>query len=380
MDNIFNQQKDTFKARESLRARKQSVAPGSLPMSSSAPNLEASASVAPGVAPFQPPVSTAREPTEVILYGFGNDAQWAAIEHFEKVSGGIIYEDYDRNPPTSKYHLPVNLNRAAAIRSLSKTQLRRINEYVGGNHWIKVTFDSADAAERACHYSPHILQGFQVFAERYRGTPPTTGDVAIRGDAGPLSSATGSPHTMSSTTLPLGRTESLATNASSTTVSSNTATTSVPASFPSRGVSEPVLRPGAFPDGEEPSVRPSRPNPGTAASTTTTATTTSVKRSPDSRSEGRTTLRVRGAKPVVLLPAEQAFLPAASRWQQTFGSLPVIGWLVGSGHGLIGDQVPRKEDGTFDHDHASIYWRFMYMVDGCFGTDFCGVKGEADDE
>ena len=47
---------------------------------------------------------------------------------------------------------------------------------------------------------------------------------------------------------------------------------------------------------------------------------------------------------------------------------------VGSGHGIIGDQVPRKEDGTFDAASASLYWRFFWMVDGCFGTDFCGCR------
>jgi hypothetical protein len=310
----------------------------------------------------------------VILYGFGNDVQWAAIEHFEKVSGGIIYEEYDRFPPSSKYNLPVNLNRAAAVRGLSKAQLRRVNEYVGGNHWIKVTFDSAEAAERACHYSPHSVKGFLVHAERYRGTGPNA-DAAIRAAAGQLSSATGSPHTMSSTTLPFDDT-------SSATASSNTATTSVPPSMLSRGASEPVLRgAGAFVDTPEPDVRPGRPALRTSATATTATTTSAQPQSVTTQARpGRSTLRVRGAKPAVLLPAEQAFLPAASRWQHTFGSLPVIGWLVGSGNGLIGDQVPRKEDGTFDHEHASVYWRFMYMVDGCFGTDFCGVRGEGDDE
>jgi hypothetical protein len=52
----------------------------------------------------------------------------------------------------------------------------------------------------------------------------------------------------------------------------------------------------------------------------------------------------------------------------------VIGWVIGSGHGIIGNQVPRKEDGQFDSASASLYWRLWYMVDTCMGTDFCGVK------
>jgi hypothetical protein len=92
------------------------------------------------------------------------------------------------------------------------------------------------------------------------------------------------------------------------------------------------------------------------------------------RQPGQPTLRVKGARAAVLLPPEKAFRPAASRWQQTFGHWPIIGWVIGTNHGIIGDQVPRKEDGTFDSAGASLYWRMWYSVDSCFGTDFCGVR------
>ena len=54
--------------------------------------------------------------------------------------------------------------------------------------------------------------------------------------------------------------------------------------------------------------------------------------------------------------------------------------LSGSGQGIIGDQVPRKEDGSFDANAASLYWRTWYAVDSCFGTDFCGVREAEYDE
>jgi hypothetical protein len=107
--------------------------------------------------------------------------------------------------------------------------------------------------------------------------------------------------------------------------------------------------------------------------------TTSAQLAPTSR---RATLRLKGAnvKPAVFMPQEKAFLPAPPRWQQTFGSLPIIGWVIGSGQGIIGDQVPRKEDGSFDANTASLYWRMWYSVDSCLGTDFCGVRdAEYDD-
>jgi len=42
--------------------------------------------------------------------------------------------------------------------------------------------------------------------------------------------------------------------------------------------------------------------------------------------------------------------------------------------------VPRKEDGSFDMNSASLYWRVWYMVDNCLGSDFCGVRDAEYDE
>ncbi|KAF2465838.1 uncharacterized protein BDR25DRAFT_294367 [Lindgomyces ingoldianus] len=374
IDDIFARSKAAEEKKESLRVRKTSGPSASLPISASAPNLIDGPGL---VGSFQAGASTGttvKEPTEVILYGYGNDVQWAAVDYYEKVSGGIIYEDYDRQPPSAKYNLTLSAQKASSYRSLSKVSLRKINEYVGGEHWIKVTFDSPEAAERACHYSPHVVQGYTVFAERYRGTGPNA-DRALRASAGAQTSQTASPNTLSSTTMPFGNTSQ-----SSHTLSSATATGSMPASMPQRQQSEPVLR-GAFPvDDPEPTIttNPFRQEPSSSAA----AGTTSSLQPPGARPSAtqKSSLRVRGARPVVLLPQEKAFLPAAPRWQQTLGSWPIIGWVVGSGHGMIGDQVPRKEDGSFDSKSASLYWRVWYAVDSCFGTDFCGVKdAEYDD-
>ncbi|KAF2800704.1 hypothetical protein K505DRAFT_263249 [Melanomma pulvis-pyrius CBS 109.77] len=352
IDDIFSRHKAQEETKESLRVRKASGPSASLPISASAPNLLEGSGLASSFQPGTGANTTNKEPTEVILYGYGNEVQWAAIDYYEKVSMGIIFEEYDREPPTAKYNLSFTAQRTSSYRSLSKSALRKVNEFVGGEHWIKVTFDSPEAAERACHYSPHIIQGFTVFAERYRGTGPNA-DRALRASAGVQTSQTASPNTMSSTTMPFG--------SSSVTASSATATGSKPASMPSRLASEPALR-GGFPLDplEEPAPIQLRQQPGAIQTT--------------QRGPGPRTLRIRGAKPGVLRPPELAFLPAAPRWQQTFGSWPIIGWVIGSGHGIIGDQVPRKEDGSFDNASASLYWRVWYMVDSCFGTDFCGVK------
>jgi hypothetical protein len=371
VDSLFEQtKKQEERKRESLRVRNAS---GSLPVSASAPNLGDGAALG---SSFQAgaPTTVAKEPTEILLYGYGNDVQWAAIDYYEKVSNGIIYEDYDRQPPNTRYDFSLSQHRAQSYRSLHKASIRKVNEYVGGNHWIKVTFDSPEAAERACHYSPHVIQGHTVYAERYRGTGPSQGDVPLRSHAGSQgASQTASPNTVSSTTLRYGE--------SSATVSSATATTSMPASgMPPRVASEPVLRgSGAFPvDDPYSPTEPLISQSQSAQQPMGTSAGTSLDRQP--RDPNRNTLRIRGAKPIKLLPQEKAFLPTPPRWQQTLASMPVIGWIVGSNHGMIGDQVPRKEDGTFDRQNATLYWRAWYAVDSCLGTDFCGVRdAEYDD-
>ncbi|KAH7090267.1 hypothetical protein FB567DRAFT_287070 [Paraphoma chrysanthemicola] len=369
IDKIFGGFKLEEASRRSVRVPSGS---GALPPSASAPNLIDAGGLSQS---FQPGASTntgaIKEPKEVILYGYGSDAQWAAISHYEKVSSGLIYEDYDREPYNPKVGVSFssfNTHRASTFRTLSKSALRKVNEYVGGDHWIKVTFDSADAAERACHYSPHSIQGYTVFAEPYRGTGPTGGDRAIRAAVGGALSQTASPNTLSSGTLG-GRD-------SSATASSATATASA---APSHGLARSTTEPlffrasGAFPQDTEPLA----PTPQAQPLAQTSSTSTSLH----PRSQ-RATLRLKGAnvKPAVFQPPELAFLPAKPRWQQTVGSLPIIGWLIGSGHGIIGEQIPRKEDGSFDANAASLYWRTWYAVDACFGTDFCGVREAEYDE
>jgi hypothetical protein len=294
----------------------------------------------------------------VMLYGYGADVQWAAISHFETVGGGLIYEEYDREPWNAKAGMSFsNFNpyRASSLRILNKSAMQKVNQYVGGNHWIKVTFDSAEAAERACHYSPHSIQGYTVFAEPYRGTGPTGGDRPIRANVGGAVSQTESPNTLSSGTM-RGRESSTTASVSSTLPRSTTAPSlHAAAAFPQDNL-------------------PLAPTPQAQPATTTTTALDPIS--------SRATLRLKGAnvKPAVFLPAEKAFLPAQPRWQQTVGSFPIIGWVIGSGHDIIGEQMPRKEDGSFDAQAASLYWRAWYAADQCFGTDFCGVRdAEYDD-
>jgi hypothetical protein len=365
-DDIFGR----FKLEEDKK-RSLSRPIAALPASASAPNLiDASNglgnSFAAGASTGQ--IFTTSEPTEVLLYGYGPDLQWSALSTYEKISNGLIYEEYDREPHTRHGGFSFSASRTSHYRSLSKSALQRVNNYVGGNHWIKVTFDSAEAAERACHYSPKVAQGYTVYAEMYRGVGPQGGDKAIRAEVNGTSQIA-SPGTVSSGTLGPAQ--------SSATASSATAT--APQGLLPRSTTTPLFRTsGSFPDDmpTQPTEPPQLEEHTALNLSTIPATTTTTALHPRS---GRATLRLKGAniKPAIFLPQEKAFLPPKPRWQQTFGSLPIIGWVIGSG---AGDCVPRKEDGGFDVARASLYWRVWYSVDRCLGSDFCGVREAEYDE
>ena len=56
---------------------------------------------------------------------------------------------------------------------------------------------------------------------------------------------------------------------------------------------------------------------------------------------------------------------------------PKQSWSAWLGTGeVIGSTVPKKEDGSFDYDKASLYWKVFWLLDQVLGSDFCGLKGE----
>ena len=293
-------------------------------------------------------VTPVGQPTEVILYGFSSAYQYAAIDHYERVSQGVIYEDYDRHPPHSKYNLSLSLGRTHSPATISRDALRKKNRYHGGEHWIKVTFDSSEAAERACHYSPHVIQGHIVYAEPYRGTGPSA-DVAIPATEAAIASVAASPSQDTSKTLNIHSAAS--DTASSATAAareghdesfSSSTTVQPPTTLTNRRVRSPMV-----PTSPPPKTPPSSPKKG---------------------------VRIPGVKG--LEPSDKALLPAQSTWQRTFSHVPLVGLLFGGGSDIIGSQVPRKDDGSFDWQNASMYWRTWAYIDLLLMTDFCGIKGD----
>jgi len=333
-DAIFNNYKATQRTRDTTSQSKG-------PLTAVDPNTAASSQ------------NLSREPTEVMLYGFGRDQQWAAIDFYEKISGGCIYEDYDRHPPHQRYDLSMSYSRATAQRSLSAAAKKKRNAYYGGNNWIKVTFDSPEAADLACDRSPHALHGHLVYAEPFRGTGPPNDAPIPCSNAGAQVDLQSLPRSFSTNTLSAGPSNT-SPSGSSKTVSSATVTGLEPPAqkLAPRSISQPNL----------------------FSSDPFQSRTTSLAR--QEQSVTQRPMRIPGATRAVLLPADQAFLPTPPKYSSLLSSFPLVGYFLGPKGDATGSQVPRLEDGSFDWSNAGLYWRFFAWLDSFLGTDLCGLKAD----
>ncbi|KAI9787888.1 MAG: hypothetical protein M1816_007374 [Peltula sp. TS41687] len=304
------------------------------------------------------------EPTEVMLYGYKSSFQYLAIQRYEMISRGYICEDYPRDPPT-EYGRFRTVHTYSSPRALTPEERRKVNAYAGGESWIKVTFDSAQAADRAVADSPQQISGYWVYAALYRGIPPLddrpipiqyldTGSTDLRRprptrnpsasfSAPSLAAATNTPFRARETlTLPRGFTTNITSPASETISSFSSSTAS---SATATGFSAPTI-PSSVSYPELNAVR---------------------------ASDNEHCRFIPEARRIKLRPAEEALLPTRTTAQWLTSYLPFSSFFSGQ---IIGDQVPRGEDGQFDYKGASIYWRFWYWFDHYFQTDFCGLKEE----
>ncbi|KAJ4150470.1 hypothetical protein LMH87_011219 [Akanthomyces muscarius] len=316
--------------------------------------------------PAAPKRTIQSTPVELVLRGYRSSSQqYAAISHFEDLAG-LVLEDYPRDPPTTQRRYKSDLRDPAYTRRRHLTPDERalVNRADGGEHWVKVTFESAEAANAAMYASPQRILGHLVYAEPYRGVPlardeacPDTGDLfadgvapgvaglprsqsvpANVGEAGPRRTGGGLPQSFSSRLLDL----TTAPESRRTSDTLDTATLS-----PSRGstvtATDPFSASTSFPG---------------AASTTAAEP---IEIPPEDSIFCR---RIPTARRARLLPAEQALLPQQSVMQRFVGAVPFINWFGGS---MIGNEVPRTETGEFDWNRASLYWKLIWWLDATFG-------------
>ena len=52
-------------------------------------------------------------------------------------------------------------------------------------------------------------------------------------------------------------------------------------------------------------------------------------------------------------------------------SIPILSWFTGD---IVGEGPIFREDGQFDWEKSSAYWKFWFMFDRALHTDMCGLK------
>lgn len=313
----------------------------------------------------------AKEPTEVILRGYRSaQQQYAAINHYEQLAGRIC-EDYSRDPPVESRRYKSELRDPAFARrkALTPEERAKVNKADSGLHWVKVTFESAEAAEAAIYASPQIILGHQVFAEPYTGLPPPR-DEAVPDPS--IAAGFGIQRTNS------GRRQSQQQPRAGTAAAA--------------GFNPAWLNPDSFDSGFS-HTSSHTADTGTAASTdfeTQPLSRTVTPPNPfafdnivaeqprqqdkDADDFCRLIPEVRKVK---LLPMEQALLPAPSVAQRVAHYVPFISWFNGA---MIGTQVPRTELGEFDWVAASLYWKFLWWLDFLFGLFGGDIRKAADQD
>lgn len=316
--------------------------------------------------------SAVKVPTQVSLYGFLPGTHWAAIDFYERASLGMICEDYDREPPIERRRIPNNFTAGQMVHSrpLTKEEAVLARQYHGGHCWIKVTFDSAEAADRAISYSPHVIQGHWVYAEPFQSPQPKHPDepIPLREEDlnnGSYGGASPAPRVSKSLGPSSPQNNDRQTRSNST----------LPRSFTSPSMAQA--------DGQE-----ARDITSQSSSTATSATATAPEH-PEVRDPRQQLADQPGPDVVrrqhdprffthfpdiprtVLRPAHEAFLPQPTYMEALYQKFAAYRWFPGD---VIGDGPPFLENGDFDWASAGFYWKTLYWLDSHLWTDFCGTK------
>lgn len=331
-------------------------------------------------------------PTECLLYGYASkSSEWKVISKFERiVAPSIICEDYPREDPNLFLNTssPMGYSRSSVVvhKNLSKEALKKSRVYKGGKHWIKVTFDSYPAAERACFYSPLDIDGFMVHCEMWTGRGPTA-DIPL-----PRGSETAnllSRNPTKNRTLPTSKSTQFLSGKDSAISGFEMAMQTLPRSH-------------TMPDVQYGQPQQSQDDISIDSTTASSATATGHELLPPQTPQQHRSRSIPNL-PSQTTPAAQMISPSKSTYmtaipsakrmkvrdisealpsqpsfvERVLGSLPIVNWFIGSkpgAGGTIDDGPELKDDGTWDYEKNGWYWGFWKMIDGALGTDFCGVK------
>ena len=289
----------------------------------------------------------------MILRGYRSaQQQYAAINHYEQLAGRIC-EDYPRDPPVEARRYKSELRDPAFSRRrpLTTEERVKVNRADSGEHWVKVTFESADAADAAVFASPQNILGHVVFAEPYHGAPPSR-DEAV--PAEPIARSSSQRARYNQTPFgSFGRGRQPADNNPDLSpphsyTSSRTADTGTIASTVDSGtLSSETIRGGL----------------DTQTTDDVFANATGVQRPREQQQNNEFCRAIPTVRKAKLLPVEDALLPAPSYTQRVLNHVPFLKWFSGA---MIGSEIPRTEAGEFDWEKASLYWKMICWLDFYF--------------
>jgi hypothetical protein len=339
------------------------------------------------------PVEPEAVPTECLLYGYANKTvEWKVLSRFEKiVAPSIICEDYPREDPDLYLasNSPLGYSRSSIVvhKNLSKEALKKSRVYKGGKHWIKITFDSHQAAERACYYSPLEMDGHMVYCEVWAGRGPTADVPLLKGSETAKMIARNDP-TQSRTLQPSHSAQFLS-GKDSAIAGFERAMQTLPRShtMPDAQYAQPGTQ-----DDMSISVASTTASSATATGNEilTPAPQSGLRSrsvphlpsqvTPDPTSQYMT--HIPSVKKMLLRPISEALPKQPSFSERVIRSLPLVSWFIGgSGEkGAPGDFISEgpilKDDGSWDVEKNGWYWGFWHWLDGWFGTDYCGLSDD----
>ncbi|KAK2836845.1 hypothetical protein FQN49_006667 [Arthroderma sp. PD_2] len=307
--------------------------------------------------------------TECILYGYRDKgSEWKVIDKFERISQGYICEDYSRTDPDICPKYPQLLSGVDVVirPGISADANRKSKRYAGGNHWIKVTFDSLPAADRACHFSPQEIDGCLIHCEIYHGQGPQ--------EDAPILKAAAEQQSRLNSIYP-----TLTPSTSSTLLQSNEYDRStLPRSFTYQQQSGMQNVNYEAPASEQSTVTASSATVSGQKVDTNTLRQRLAQPQAEPEPEVKQTqsefmTHIPSVRRAVVRPASEALPPQPSVTERVIRSIPILSWFTGD---IVGDGPALREDGSFDDQKSNLYWRFWYMVDKVLGTDLCGLKEE----
>lgn len=316
-----------------------------------------------------------KEPTMIMVYGYSPNTLWRVIDLYEKVSHGIICEDYARQPPVELRRYPNSFSSPSIHRRpLTKQEESMAFKYFGGESWVKLTCESAEAADRAIEHSPMKIYGHLVYAELYHGKGPEV-DQPI-----PVREEDGEERSFSGFRAPRKSSQPLS------------AASSHRATLQQRSV---VTLPGSFDVTTQSQSDEPTSNDATSSATFTGSDSLDLHKRHVSQIEEYvfpTTTNDISTGPVgdyspammihfpehprtIIHPPAEAFLPQPTWLERQITWLRSSGLIPGD---FIGDWLPILDNGDFDWARASWYWRACYWLDSHLGTDICGLKEECE--